>query len=178
MSQKFPAVFWDRDGTLMEEVDYCKDPANVKIFPSVPAILAKLKAAGYKNIIITNQAGIGRGYMTGEQYRSVEAELLRQIGPELIAATYFCPDAPWQDSPRRKPKPGMVLEAADEHGIDLGRSFFVGDKTSDIECGHSAGVRTILVHTGYGSTQNDACPDFIAKDVVTAADIVLQNTDV
>jgi len=177
MSQKSPAVFWDRDGTLMEDVDYCSDPKNVQIFSGVPGILGRLKAAGYKNIIITNQAGIGRGYMTEEQYRSVEAEVVKQIGPELIVATYFCADAPWQDSTRRKPKPGMVLEAADEHGIDLERSFFVGDKTSDIECGHNAGVRTILVQTGYGNTQDDACPDFIAKDVVGAADIVLQNTD-
>jgi histidinol-phosphate phosphatase family protein len=175
---KSPAVFFDRDGTLMEEVDYCKDPKDVRLFPGVVGVLGRLKAAGFMNIIITNQAGIGRGYMTGLQYRAVEAEVLKQIGAGLIAGTYFCPDAPWQPSSRRKPKLGMVLEAVETHCIDLSASFFVGDKTSDIECGRNAGVRTILVQTGYGMTQQDAQPDFIAKDVVAAVDIILENRNV
>ena len=162
----------------MEEVGYCSDPKDVRLFPGVRDALRLLKEAGYKNIIITNQAGIGRGKLTEAQYRAVEAEVLSQIGPGLVDATYFCPDAPSQPSTRRKPQPGMLLEAADEHGIDLARSFFVGDKTSDIECGRNAGTRTILVQTGYGSRQDDASPDFIAKDVVAAVDIILKSADV
>ena len=103
---------------------------------------------------------------------------MNQTGPGLVDATYFCADAPWEPSTRRKPLPGMVLEAAEDHGIDLTKSFFVGDKTTDIECGCNAGTRTILVQTGYGNIQDDAQPDFIAKDVVAAADIILKNTDV
>jgi len=162
----------------MEEVEYCSDPKDVALFTGVPEALRRLKSKGFKNIIITNQAGIGRGIITEAQYHAVAAEVLRQIGPGLVDATYFCPDAPSQPSTRRKPQPGMLLEAANEHGIDLTRSFFVGDKTSDIECGHNAGTRTILVQTGYGNLQDDAQPDFIAKDVVAAVDIILKNTDV
>lgn len=162
----------------MEDVDYCRDPNKVFLHPGVHEALARLKAAGFKNIVITNQSGIGRGYMTEQQYREVEAEVLRQIGPVLLDATYFCPDAPWQPSSRRKPQPGMVLEAVNEHDIDLSRSFFVGDKASDIECGRAAGVRTILVQTGYGEAETGGSPDFIAKDVVAAVDIILKSVDV
>src|SRR6266481_2187027 len=90
------AVFVDRDGTIMRDADYCSDPKQVKIFPGVPEALKRLKAKGFKLIIITNQSGIGRGLFTLEQYRAVEAEVLRQLGDGLIDASYFCPDAPGQ----------------------------------------------------------------------------------
>jgi len=178
----FPAVFVDRDGTLMEEVNYCSDPKLVRVFPGTPEALRDLKRAGYRVVIITNQAGIGRGYFTEAQYHAVHAELIHQLGDgvngvPLIDGTYFCPDAPPTDSPRRKPEPGMVLEAAGELDIDLSRSWFIGDKTADIECGRSAGTRTILVHTGYGAKEIHSKPDFMAKDVVAAAQIILQNSD-
>jgi len=167
------AVFFDRDGTLMEEVNYCSDPNQVKVFPGVREALGRLKAAGFGIFVITNQAGIGRGLMTEAQYRAVEAEFERQLGPGLLDGTYFCPDAPDPPSPRRKPNPGMVLEAAADHGIDLERSFFVGDKAIDIECGDRAGTRTILVLTGYGTQQN-CQPSFCAKDITEAVHFVLE----
>lgn len=157
----------------MTEVDYCSDPSKVFVFPGVTGALEKLKAAGFKNVIITNQSGIGRGYYTGEQYQQVHAELLRQIGGDLIEATYYCPAAPEENSPRRKPKPAMVFEAQRDHDIDLSRSFFIGDKVSDIECGRNAGVRTILVETGDGHAEKNCAPDFVAKEVVAAVEIVL-----
>jgi D-glycero-D-manno-heptose 1,7-bisphosphate phosphatase len=170
-----PAVFFDRDGTLMTEVEYCGDPAKVSVFPGAREALQKLKAAGFKNIIITNQSGIGRGYYTEEQYHAVHAELLRQVGGDLIDGAYFCPAAPEAKSPRRKPYPAMVLEAAREHGIDLARSFFIGDKASDIDCGRNAGVRTILVLTGYGEKVREACkPDHVVADVCEAAELILK----
>ena len=172
------AVFFDRDGTLMEDVDYCNDPRAVSVYPGVRESLSELKRRGFKNIIITNQSGIGRGRITLEQYRLVHEELLAQVGPENIDATYYCPDTPSQPSTHRKPLPGMVLDAARDHDIDLAQSYFVGDKTADIGCGKNAGTRTILVETGYGSTQKDSGPDFIAKDVVEAVGIILRNTDV
>ena len=162
----------------MEDVDYCSDPGNVLLYTGVSDALARLKAAGFKNIVITNQSGIGRGYLTEEQYRAVEAEVLRQIGGNLLDATYYCADTPWQPSTRRKPEPGMVLEAAAEHGIDLSRSFFVGDKASDIECGRRVGTRTIFISSEAGPPAGEIHPDFIAKDVVAAVDIVLKNADV
>ena len=120
-----PAVFIDRDGTIMEDCVYCSDPKNVKIFPGVPEALQRLKSNGFKLIIITNQSGIGRGLFTVEQYRAVEAEVLRQLGVGLIDATYFCPDVPGQYSTCRKPAPGMVVEATREHQIDLSSSFLI-----------------------------------------------------
>ena len=85
------AVFVDRDGTIMEDRDYCSEPKDVKVFPGVPEALRRLKSNGFKLFIITNQSGIGRGLFTVEQYRAVEGEVLRQLGDGLIDATYFCP---------------------------------------------------------------------------------------
>ena len=167
-----PAVFFDRDGTLMEEVEYCADANQVRPYPGVSAALRELKTAGFLTFIVTNQSGIGRGYFTEEQYRVVQARLLADIGDGLIDASYFCPDAPGTPSVCRKPEPGMVLQAARNFPIDLPRSYFIGDKSADIECGHRAGTRTILVMTGYGA-QQDCTPDWRAADVVQAVRLVL-----
>ena len=167
------AVFLDRDGTLMREVNYCADPKQVEIFPGVPGALRRLQVAGYKLIVISNQAGIGRGYFTEAQYRLVEAEVARAVLPATFAGVYFCPDRPDLATERRKPGTGMVVEAQREHHIDLGRSYFIGDKAIDIECGRKAGVRTILVKTGYGATETNAAPNWIAEDLSAAADIIL-----
>jgi D-glycero-D-manno-heptose 1,7-bisphosphate phosphatase len=167
-----PAVFFDRDGTLMEEVEYCGDPAKVKVFPGVTEALERLRNSGYLKIIVTNQSGIGRGLFSEAQYRLVQAELFRQIGEGLIDACYFCADLPGIPSARRKPETGMVLEAAAAHDIDLSRSWFIGDKALDIECGKRAGTKTILVLTGYGKQQ--ACtPDHVAPDVAEAVRYIL-----
>src|SRR5262247_1309228 len=144
-----PAVFIDRDGTIMEDTDYCSDPKDVRIFPGVLEALGRLRSRGFKLIIITDQSGIGRGLFTLEQYRAVEAEVLRQLGDGLIDATYFCPDVPGQPSTCRKPAPGMIVDATREHQIDLSRSFVIGDKEIDVECAHNAGVRAIRVRTGF-----------------------------
>jgi D-glycero-D-manno-heptose 1,7-bisphosphate phosphatase len=168
-----PAVFFDRDGTLMEEVQYCSDPARVCVYPGARAALRELRAAGFRAFVITNQSGIGRGLFTEAQYRAVQAEFLRQLGADLIDASYFCPDAPGTPSTRRKPEPGMVLEAAAQFDIDLAHSFFIGDKAADIECGRRAGTRTILVLTGYGAGQRGH-PDFTARDVVEAVEIAIR----
>jgi D-glycero-D-manno-heptose 1,7-bisphosphate phosphatase len=167
-----PALFLDRDGTLMEEVDHCRDPAHVRTYAGAAEELARARSLGWAAIIITNQSGIGRGYFTVEQFLSVQEELLRQLGGQIDAA-YMAPDLPDSGSPRRKPAPGMILEAAREHGIDLRRSFMIGDKRLDIECGRNAGVKTILVSTGYGSREGDCSPDFTAPTVAEAIRIAL-----
>src|SRR5947209_18361686 len=115
---KSRAVFLDRDGTIMHDPDYCSDPKQVHVFGNVPHALRRLKSKGYKLIIITNQSGIGRELITMEQYRAVEAEVLRELGPDLIDATYFCPDVPGQHSNCRKPAPEMILQASRKHQID------------------------------------------------------------
>jgi len=169
-----PAVFLDRDGTLMKEVHYCADARLVKVYPGVSGALRRLKDAGFRMFIVTNQSGIGRGLFSEAQYREVQAELIRQIGPGLIDATYYCPDVPGASSPRRKPNPAMVLEAAREYDIDLSRSYFIGDKSDDIECGRRAGTRTILVATGYGS-QAICQPTCRAQDLPEAVNLVLED---
>ena len=170
-----PAVFVDRDGTIMEDADYCSHPKEVKIFPRVREALRRLKANGFKLIIITNQSGIGRGFFTIEQYRAVEAEVLRQLGNGLIDATYFCPDVPGQHCSCRKPAPGMIFQAAQEHRIDLSRSFFIGDKEIDAECGRNAGVRTIRVRTGFQQDMTGSIADWVAYDFAAAARIILNH---
>jgi D-glycero-D-manno-heptose 1,7-bisphosphate phosphatase len=169
----WPAVFLDRDGTLMRDVDYCGDPQEVEVFPQAAEALRRLKRNGYRLIVITNQSGIGRGYFTEAEYRAVETEFLRQLGDDLIDASYYCPDLPATDSIRRKPGPGMIFEAQHEHRLDLLRSFLIGDKASDIGCGRNAGVRTILVQTGYGARAKNSYPDWIARDIAHAIEIIL-----
>ncbi len=171
-----PAVFFDRDGTLMREVHYCDNPSKVSAIPGAAEALLRLKGRGFFIVIITNQSGIGRGYFTVAQFEAVQAELLRQLGDGRVDAAYFCPDAPGVESLRRKPAPGMVLEAAAEHGIDLGQSFFVGDSVADIGCGKNSGVRTVLVATGYGERDAGCEPDFKAANVVEAVDLILRLT--
>jgi D-glycero-D-manno-heptose 1,7-bisphosphate phosphatase len=166
------AVFFDRDGTLMHDTHYCGDPAAVKLYPGVSGALRALKSAGFWTFIVTNQSGIGRGLITEAQYFAVQGEFLRQLGPDLVDASYYCPDAPGLPSTRRKPEPGMVLEAAAEFHLDLARSFFIGDKSIDIECGRRAGTSTILVLTGYGAEQK-CNPDFAVPTAVEAIELVL-----
>lgn len=167
-----PAVFLDRDGTLMEEVDYCRDPAKVRILPGVVEGLARLKAAGYALVIVTNQSGIGRGRITPAEYEAVHARLIDLIGPDLIDATYFCADHPDTATDRRKPGAGMVLEAARDLELDLKHSWLIGDKRSDIECALNAGVRPVLVQTGYGAGE-DANGAAVARNFAEAVEIVL-----
>lgn len=169
------AVFFDRDGTLMRDVEYCGDPDLVTVFEGVAGALRRLKDAGFKIIVITNQSGIGRGYFTEADYRRVEREMARQLGADLLDGSYFCPDAPGANSSRRKPEPGMVFEAARDYDLDLSRSFLVGDKVIDAQCGRRAGVRTILVQTGCEQHDEGSAADWLAHDLAEAADIILRH---
>jgi D-glycero-D-manno-heptose 1,7-bisphosphate phosphatase len=166
-------VFVDRDGTIMHDADYCSSPEQVRVFDGAAAALRRLKDTGYKVIVITNQSGIGRGFFSEKQYRAVEAEVSRQLGDDLIDATYFCPDAPGKPSKCRKPAPGMVLEAVREHDVDLARSFLIGDKEIDAECAHNAGVRAIRVRTGFDKMTDGSSADWVAEDLPAAAKIIL-----
>jgi len=172
-----PAVFLDRDGTLMEDVVYCRNPAEVRIFPGVIEALRRLKAAGFMNVIITNQSGIGRGTIALSEYEAVHARLLELLGGKLIDAAYMCPDRNDAPGPRRKPNPGMVLDAARDLGLDLARSWFIGDKAIDVQCGVNAGTRSVLVLTGQGSAADAAGATFVAKDLEEAAEFILKHSD-
>ena len=172
------AVFLDRDGTLMEEVHYCNDPAQVRLFAGVADSLRALRAAGFRTILVTNQSGIARGFITPAAYERVHARLLELLGPDTLDAAYMSPDAGDSPSPRRKPKAGMLLEAARDWNLALERSWMIGDKAIDLACGRNAAVAgTILVRTGHGRAQEpEAAPlgTHVADGLVEAVDWLLQ----
>ncbi len=171
-----PAVFLDRDGTLMHEVHYCRDPADVRLFDGSVEALQQLKAAGYRLVMVTNQSGIARGLLTVADFEAVQARFFEMLGTDLIEATYMCPDGPDAPSARRKPAPGMLLEAARDLGLDLARSWMVGDKAADVQCGLAAGTRAVLVRTGHGRDDNADGAHFVAKDIASAADFILSHS--
>ncbi len=174
MPAERPAVFFDRDGTLIHEVHYCADPSQVRAIDGAPEALMKLSDAGFALVIVTNQSGVGRGYFTREDYERVHEEVLRQLKPAVITGAYHDESTPDNPSARRKPSTAMLEEAARAHGLDLARSWMVGDKTSDIDCGKNAGLRTVLVETGHGQDHLDCGADATVSDVCCAADFILQ----
>jgi D-glycero-D-manno-heptose 1,7-bisphosphate phosphatase len=168
------AIFLDRDGTLMRDVGYCSKPGEVELLEGVGKLLPKLKKAGFKIVIVTNQSGIGRGYFTEEDFWSVQRELEKQLGSGVIDATYFCADTPYNETERRKPNPGMLLEAARELGIDLEQSYMVGDKMSDALAGIRAGVRASILfgtNAAIGATESGAT--LVAKDFREVVEFIL-----
>ena len=174
MPAERPAVFFDRDGTLIREVHYCANPSQVRAIDGAAEALVKLSGAGFALVIITNQSGIGRGYFTREDYERVHEEVVWQLKPAVITGAYYDDSTPDRPSDRRKPSPRMLEEAAREHGLDLSRSWMVGDKTCDVECGKNAGLRTVLVETGHGKDHLDCGADAIVPDVGYAVDFILQ----
>ena len=152
------------------------------MLPGAAAAIARLNRAGSPVIVVSNQSGVGRGYFPESVVTEVNAlmrsELLKE-GAE-VTAIYYCPHAAPIICDCRKPMPGMAQRAAREHGLDLTRSFFVGDRRSDIELGHSAGGKSILVRTGYGEGEFawhlaswTRQPDFVAADLSEAVDWIL-----
>jgi D-glycero-D-manno-heptose 1,7-bisphosphate phosphatase len=140
------AVFLDRDDTLMVNVPYLGDPALVEIFPEAAAALYILRQANFLLFVVSNQSGVGRGLITRGQVFEVNAELKRQLDGDYIHAFYHSfatPDDPYATD--RKPSPELLFQAAKTHDLDLGASFFIGDRLSDIECGLNAGCRAILL---------------------------------
>ena len=151
-----PAVFLDRDGTLIEHVHYLSDPALVRLLPGAAEALKKLRRAGFAIVLVTNQSAIGRGMFTEDRLDQIHTEMRRQLAAcgATIDAIYYCPVAPASDSrsvvehPDRKPGPGMLLRAASDLKLDLSASWMVGDLISDVFAGLNAGCRSILVESG------------------------------
>ncbi len=149
-----PAVFLDRDGTIIRERSYLADPEGVELVPGTVEALAELRNAGLPYVIVTNQSGIARGLYSEEDYRAVAARLQQILEDAGVPpeATRYCPHHPDVTGPCdcRKPDIGMHRSAAAEHGLDLERSFYVGDKASDVEPARTLGGSGFLVRTGYG----------------------------
>lgn len=171
-------VILDRDGTLIVEKNYLSDPGQVEILPGVIQGLRTLVQHGAVLAIASNQSGIGRGYYSAEQavavnekVRSLLAEKSVELGP-----VYFCPHTPEEPCQCRKPGIEMLQNALEETGIEPENAFMIGDKICDIEAGKAAGMRSILVRTGYGNTinVNEISVDFVAEDLVSAANWVIE----
>ena len=163
------AVFLDRDGTLIEDKDYLHRPEEVMIFPGVGGALKRLLDAGFGLFIVSNQSGVGRGYFPLADVDAVHRHLCNELAREGVQFNkiYIAPEAPDQPSRGRKPSPQFLFDARDEFGVDLGRSYLIGDKLIDLECGWNAGVRkSLLVRTGYGREVERQAPGKLLEAVV------------
>jgi len=178
-----PAVFLDRDGTIAEEVGYLDHLSRFRMFPFVGQAIRQFNGAKLPVVVITNQSGVARGYFPESLITAVHELMTTQLAKEgaHVDALYYCPHKEADACACRKPRPGMLESAAREHGLDLRRSFVVGDRYGDIELAHGVGARAILVRTGYGGGQMQrdsanwpAQPDFVAENLAEAADWILR----
>lgn len=176
-----PAIFLDRDGTIIEERHYLHRPEEVAIFPGAGPALKRLQDAGFKLFIVTNQSGVGRGYFTLEDVERVHRHLSAELERDGVRfeEIYSAPEAPDTPSRGRKPSPQFLFDARDTYGLDLARSYIIGDKLIDLECGWNAGVKAaVLVRTGYGAELEKSSADKlktakVVDDLPTAADWIL-----
>jgi D-glycero-D-manno-heptose 1,7-bisphosphate phosphatase len=184
-----PAVFLDRDETLIEDPGFISDPDQVCLKPGATDAIRRWRRAGFAIIVVSNQSGVARGLITMEQLDAVHERLATLLAGHgaAVDAIYACPylDGPEavveryrRDSELRKPKPGMLLQAAQERELDLSRSWMIGDRASDVEAGRLAGCRTILIALSDQHGDNGgAAPDFHAESLVEAATIVETQSD-
>jgi D-glycero-D-manno-heptose 1,7-bisphosphate phosphatase len=183
-----PAVFLDRDGTLIEERGYIDRLALLSVFPWSGDAIRLLNRAGIAAVVITNQSGIARGLLDEPLLFEVHAEIDRRLGPARIDGYFFCPHLTDAADARyrvacdcRKPKPGLIVRAARELDLDLSRSFMVGDRWLDVACGRAAGVRPLLVRTGHGAHEEaqvapTAQPDAILNNLMEAVGWILRSS--
>ncbi len=170
-------VFLDRDGTLIEEVNFLHRVEDLKFFDYTDDAVRILKEAGFLVIVVTNQSGIGRAIYTENQMSGIHDAIQRTLTHPLDAF-YFCPHLPDAGCACRKPGLGMIEQAATDFPIDLKRSWMVGDKRLDIELGLNAGFRTVMVRTGYGSTHEENLerrPELIAQTLLDAVRHIVES---
>ncbi len=166
------AIFLDRDGVINVEVDYLRRPEDLRLLPGVADAIAAINASAYLAIVITNQSVVARNLCTISELDAIHARLAAMLAERgaRLDAIYFCPHHPAPGGPNpnreyavdcacRKPKTGLIRRADQEYGIDLARSWMIGDTGRDAECGRSAGLRTALVRTGHPWAEGDTRPD-------------------
>ena len=184
------ALLIDRDGTVCEDVGYLDSPEALRLIGGSAAALAQAARAGFQTVLITNQAGVGHGHFDELRLDEIHDRLRELLAAEgaRLDGIYYCPHHPEAALPRyrldcdcRKPKPGMLLRARDEMGIDLGSSYVVGDHPRDVEAGSRAGATSILVLTGHGrkmrtpeSAPGSTAPAHVAADLREAVGWILE----
>jgi D-glycero-D-manno-heptose 1,7-bisphosphate phosphatase len=177
------AIFIDRDGTLVHPRHYPSRPEELQLYDGVGKALKAFQEVGFRLVVVTNQAGIARGYFTESDLERMHRYLAEELAKSgvLLDAIYHCPHHPQGIVPElaircdcRKPQPGMVLQAAKDLELDLRSSWFIGDILDDIEAGNRAGCRTILVDLGTERLpeQQIRCPDFVARNTLHALRII------
>jgi D-glycero-D-manno-heptose 1,7-bisphosphate phosphatase len=159
------ALFLDRDGTIIAERGYLKDPSGIEILPGAVDALRKLAREGWKLIVVSNQSGVGRGLMTVEEMNAVQAKFLRTLRAQgvEITASYFCTHTPEDNCECRKPATLSVEKAVREHAISAQQSWMIGDREGDILCGRNAGCSTIWLRNQQFPVAAEL-PDYIAAD--------------
>jgi len=174
------AVFLDRDGVVNRALERDRKPYPPRsldafeVLPEVPDACARLKAAGFRLVVVTNQPDVGRGTLPQETVETIHAEMCRQLPIDRVEVCYH-PGQGASECDCRKPKPGMLLRAAKALGVDLAQSWMVGDRWRDIDCGHAAGCRTIFIDRGYAEELRQK-PHFSAGNLAQAADIILRES--
>jgi D-glycero-D-manno-heptose 1,7-bisphosphate phosphatase len=178
----FPAIFLDKDGTLIPDIPYNVDPAKIELVDGAIAALRSLRSAGFKLILISNQSGVARGYFQEIALQAVEQRLRQLLHPVELDGFYYCPHhetgaiaAYAIECECRKPKPGLLLKAAAHHQIDLSRSWMIGDILHDVEAGRRAGCQTILIDNGNETEwilTPDRLPHYCVPNLNEAAEIV------
>lgn len=187
------AVFMDRDGTISEEVGYVNHPSRYKVFPYSAEAVRLLNEAGWLAILVTNQAGVARGYFTEDVIKAVHRVLERELEREgaRLDAVYYCAHHPTVGEPPyrfdcdcRKPRPGLIEQAARDFDVDLARSWVVGDRHSDVELAHNAGTRSAFVLSGYGRGEWEYQrsvwkhqPDLVAEDLLEAVKKIVNGSE-
>jgi len=182
------AVFLDRDGTINEDPGYLGEPSNVKLFPGAAKALSELKVKlNCKLIVISNQSGVARGLITKQMVDEVNNKINELLVEEdtSIDAFYYCPYHPDYNNEEececRKPSPKLVYDAAKDFQVDLSKSYFIGDTISDIQCGFNAGIKSILVKTGYGTEsfsilqKQNKIPTFVAENLDQACRFIIND---
>jgi D-glycero-D-manno-heptose 1,7-bisphosphate phosphatase len=181
---KQSAVFLDRDGTINEEMGYINHLSRFVLLPRTGAAIKRLNDAGLKVVVVTNQSGAARGYFPATLVEEVHARLRQMLAAEgaHLDGIYTCLHGPQEGCSCRKPQPGLILQAAQELHLDLSRSYVVGDRYKDLQTGAKAGVKGILVLTGYGRGEYEnfgrtweVQPGHIAGDLLDAAEWIIKD---
>jgi D-glycero-D-manno-heptose 1,7-bisphosphate phosphatase len=180
-----PAVFLDRDGTVSEELGYLNHASRFRLYSFAPAAIRRLNEAKIPAVVVTNQSGVGRGYFPESLVREVHERMASELAAKgaKLDGIYYCPHVSADNCACRKPRLGMLEQAARELSLDLKRSFVVGDRYGDLELAHRAGARGVLVRTGYGAGELawhaakwSIQPDHVAEDLQQAVDWILRPT--
>jgi D-glycero-D-manno-heptose 1,7-bisphosphate phosphatase len=172
--KKQKTIFIDRDGTLIEEVNFLHRVEDLRYFPFTDEAVRLLKENGFLIIVVTNQSGIGRGIYTEADMHRVHEQIQNDL-TEKLDAYYFCPHLPNAGCTCRKPNLGMIELACQDFAIDLENSWVIGDKNLDVELGINAGIKTALVMTGYGKNHLKTLeqkPDVVAENLIEAVESI------